>query len=36
MDVFAKFLSIFNQVRAEFQKTDFVHDVSVASEWQTR
>ena len=36
MDVFAKFLSIFKQVRAEFQKTDFVHDVSVASEWQTR
>lgn len=36
MDIFAKFLSIFNSIKAGLQKTDFIHYVSVALEWQTK
>lgn len=32
MDVFVKFISIFNSVIAEFQKVDFMHYGSVALE----
>lgn len=36
MDVFAIFVSAFNSVIAGLQKTDFMHYVIVALEWQTR